>query len=198
VVAKRIFDLVFASLGLLLLWPVFVAIALCIKWETPGPVFFRQERIGRLGKSFRIHKFRTMCADAEGAGPQLTCAGDRRITRVGAFLRRYKLDELPQLIDVVEGTMSLVGARPEVPKYVAYYPPQARAVIFSLPPGITDRASLAYKEENELLAHSADPERDYVEKILPEKLRYYEDYARRRTLWGDVVVILRTLRSLFA
>jgi lipopolysaccharide/colanic/teichoic acid biosynthesis glycosyltransferase len=196
-IAKRTFDLVFAALGLALLSPFLLAIGIAIRLETPGPVFFRQERVGRFRKTFRIHKFRTMVADAERQGPTLTRMGDARVTRVGAFLRQYKLDEFPQLIDVVKGDMSLVGARPELAKYVQFYPERAQELIFSLPPGITDLASIAYKEESNILAASADPERDYIERILPAKVGYYEDYAKHRSLWGDVIVILQTLKSLF-
>ena len=196
-IAKRAFDLFFAALGLLCFAPLLLVVAACIKLDSQGPVFFRQDRVGRHGKVFRIHKFRTMRFGAEKAGPLITRAGDSRVTRVGKTLRKYKLDELPQLIDVVRGEMSLVGARPEVPAYVRYYPPQTKALLLALSPGITDPAAIIYKREEELLAAADDPEREYVEKILPQKLRYYEEYAKHRSMWSDVVVILHTLKEIF-
>jgi lipopolysaccharide/colanic/teichoic acid biosynthesis glycosyltransferase len=195
-IAKRTFDVLLSAAGLVCLSPLFLATAACIKLESQGPVFFRQERVGRFGKIFRIHKFRTMHNGAERAGPLVTQKNDRRITRVGRVLRRYKLDELPQLIDVLRGDMSLVGARPEVPKYVAYYPPHAKALVLALRPGITDLAAILYRQESDFLANSSDPERDYLEKILPVKLRYYMEYANHRSLWGDVVLIFRTLKAI--
>jgi len=195
-ISKRAFDLIFAALGIVCLSPLFLVIAACIKLDSQGPVFFRQERVGRHGKVFRIHKFRTMCVGAETAGPLITRSGDSRVTRMGKTLRKFKLDELPQLIDVVRGEMSLVGARPEVPRYVQYYPPQTKALLLSMSPGITDPAAIIYKREEELLAASDDPEREYVENILPHKLRYYEEYAKHRSMWSDVVIILRTLKEI--
>ena len=194
--AKRAFDLVVASLALMLLAPLFALIALAIKLDSPGPVFFRQERVGRHGVPFRIHKFRTMVVDAPTRGPQITVGRDPRITRVGAFLRDTKLDELAQLIDVLQGTMSLVGPRPEVPQYVARYTPEQRAKILSVRPGITDPASLEYRRESELLARAADPESAYVEQIMPAKLRQAERYVDEATLWTDLRVLARTLRIL--
>jgi lipopolysaccharide/colanic/teichoic acid biosynthesis glycosyltransferase len=144
-------------------------VALWIKLDSPGPVFFRQERIGRFGVPFRIHKFRTMTHGAVGA--QITVGADARITRAGAWLRRTKLDELPQLIDVLRGAMSLVGPRPEVPRYVAMYPQGLRDKVLSVRPGITDVASLEYRDEGELLARAADPEREYVSVVMPAKLK---------------------------
>jgi len=194
---KRLFDLVVAGMGLLLLSPLLLVIALWIKLDSPGPVFFRQQRVGRFGALFRIHKFRSMSGDAPLAGPQLTVGADPRITRAGAFLRRSKLDELPQLIDVLAGTMSLVGPRPEVPRYVAMYPAELRAKVLSVRPGITDPASIAYRDENTLLAGAADPERVYVEQVMPAKLRFAAQYVDRMSLWNDVRLIGVTLRSLW-
>ena len=191
---KRVFDLVASVSGLVVLSPFFLVIALLIKLDSVGPVFFRQERVGRHGLPFYIHKFRTMTMDAEKRGLQITVSGDQRVTRVGAFLRRYKLDELPQLIDVVEGKMSLVGPRPEVPKYVEVYPSEIRQLVLSVRPGITDNASILYRSENDVLAQAEDPERAYLEQVLPEKLRLYVDYVRNRSFWGDVKIILMTLR----
>jgi lipopolysaccharide/colanic/teichoic acid biosynthesis glycosyltransferase len=195
-IAKRLFDLFFSGLGLIVLSPVFVVVAIWIKLDSPGPIFFRQERVGRGGRHFRIHKFRTMRSVATPQGPAITAGGDPRITRAGAFLRRHKLDELPQLIDVVRGDMSLVGPRPEVPNFMEAYPDDVRDRILSVPPGITDFASIEYREENALLAGSEAPERDYVEKILPAKLVYYDRYVRERSLWLDFALIFRTLGCL--
>src|SRR3990167_7822309 len=150
--AKRVFDLVVAGLGLLLIAPLFLLIALALKLDSPGPVFFRQERVGRGGRPFRIQKFRPKRDGAAGA--QITVAADASITRVGALLRRSKLDELAQLIDVIEGTMSLVGPRPEVPRYVAMYPPALRDKVLSVRPGITDIASIEYRQESTVLARA--------------------------------------------
>ncbi|MDI4632526.1 sugar transferase [Pelomonas sp. V22] len=192
--AKRGFDIVCAALGLALLAPVLVALALWVKLDSPGPVFFRQERVGRHGRNFLIHKFRTMRVD--NAGPQITIGADPRITRSGAWLRRYKLDELPQLWDVLRGAMSLVGPRPEVPKYVALYPEELRRLVLSVRPGITDPASLRYRNESERLAAAADPEREYIEVVMPAKLALAADYVREASLGGDLRLILSTLAAL--
>lgn len=191
--AKRLFDWVIALGGLLVLGLPMLAIALWIRLDSPGPVFFRQERVGRGGQPFRIHKFRTMVADAPARGPALTVGADPRITRAGAWLRRRKLDELPQLLDVLAGHMSIVGPRPEVPHYVALYPPALREQVLAVRPGITDPASLALADESELLARAADPEREYREVILPAKLRAAAGYARQATLATDLRVVWRTL-----
>lgn len=194
--AKRALDLVLASLGLLLLAPLLLLIALAIKLDSAGPVLFRQERVGRYGRPFRIHKFRTMVADAPARGPAITVGADARITRVGRWLRERRLDELPQLIDVLRGDMSLVGPRPEVPRYVAQYPPALREAVLAVRPGLTDPASLERLDEAEHLARAADPEREYVEVLLPAKLEHALAYARRATLASDLCVIGRTLRHL--
>jgi lipopolysaccharide/colanic/teichoic acid biosynthesis glycosyltransferase len=195
---KRLFDLVVAAVGLLLLSPLLLGIALWIKLDSPGPVFFRQQRVGRFGALFRIHKFRSMSDGAPPAGPQLTVGADPRITRAGQVLRRTKLDELPQLIDVLAGTMSLVGPRPEVPRYVAMYPPELRDKVLSVRPGITDPASIEYVEESTLLARAADPERVYIEQIMPAKLRFAAQYVEHMSVPNDVRLILATLRRLLA
>jgi lipopolysaccharide/colanic/teichoic acid biosynthesis glycosyltransferase len=194
--AKRAFDLLGASVALLLLLPLMLAIALAIKLDSRGPVFFRQQRVGRHGVPFCIHKFRSMVADAPQRGPALTVGDDPRITRVGRWLRRTRLDELPQLFDVLAGHMSLVGPRPEVPQYVAHYPPQLRERALSVRPGITDPSSLLYLDEAELLARAADPEREYIEVILPRKLKCAADYAAQANLRSDLGVLLRTLCAL--
>ena len=194
---KRLFDLVVATAACLLLAPLGVLVALAIKLDSPGPVFFRQQRVGRHGKLFAIHKFRTMVAGAALNGPQITVGHDARITRVGAFLRRAKLDELPQLIDVLAGSMSLVGPRPEVPQYEALYPPELRSKVLAVRPGITDPVSLAFADESALLARAADPEREYVEVLMPRKLRAAAAYAEQATLATDLVVLGRTLALLW-
>jgi len=192
-ILKRWFDLLASGLGLIALSPFLMFISLLIKLDSKGSVFFRQERVGRFGKVFRIHKFRTMVTDAERKGLQITVGADARVTRVGGVLRKYKLDELPQLIDVLLGDMSIVGPRPEVPRYVACYPEEMKDVVLSVRPGITDWASIEYKDENRILGLAEDPHRAYVEQVLPVKLEYYINYVRRRTFWGDLKIILATL-----
>jgi lipopolysaccharide/colanic/teichoic acid biosynthesis glycosyltransferase len=193
-VAKRLFDLLGAALALGLLFPLLLAAALAIKLDSRGPVFYRQQRVGRHGVPFHIHKLRTMRHGA--GGPLLTVGEDPRITRVGAFLRRTRIDELPQFIDVLLGHMSLVGPRPEVPRYVAQYPPELRERVLAVRPGITDPASLTYIDEARLLADVADPERAYVQVILPTKLQASVAYAEHATLWTDLGVLWATLRRL--
>ena len=194
--AKRLFDIIFSSLALLLLMPLFLVLALWIKIDSSGPVFFRQKRVGRNGKIFNIFKFRTMHMQQPG-GLQLTVSNDSRITSAGVFLRKYKLDELPQFINVLFGDMSIVGPRPEVQKYVNFYPEDAKEKIFTVRPGITDKASLEFINENDLLDSSTDPEKTYIEKILPVKISYYLDYVEKRTFSGDIVLIFKTLLSVF-
>lgn len=195
---KRLFDLVIAAFGLALLAPVLLAVALWIKLDSPGPVFFRQERVGKGGRLFRIHKLRTMRVDLAAQGPSITVHEDPRITRSGRLLRHYRIDELPQLIDVLLGRMSLVGPRPEVPRFVAMYPPALRDQLLAVRPGITDPAALEFVDEAELLAQAPDAERAYAEVILPRKLQRQLEYVRRATLASDLAVIGRTLRMLFA
>jgi lipopolysaccharide/colanic/teichoic acid biosynthesis glycosyltransferase len=194
--AKRAFDLLAAGLGLLLLSPLLLAVAVAIKLDSPGPVFYRQERVGRGGRVFRIHKFRSMTHNPVDRGPQLTVGADARITRVGAWLRRSKVDELAQLIDVLRGDMSLVGPRPEVPRYVAMYPQALRDKVLSVRPGITDFASIEFRDENALLARSADAERCYREEVLPVKLALQARYVDEAGLLTDLRLILRTLRAI--
>ena len=195
--AKRAMDLMLAVPAVILLAPLFLAIAVWIKADSDGPVFFRQTRVGLGGKPFKIYKFRTMIADAWSRGPALTSGDDPRITRAGRVLRRFKLDELPQLWNVIRGDMSLVGPRPEVPRFVEYYPMNVREEILSVPPGITDPASLRYFDESRLLAGQKDPEQYYVEKILPEKLAIYRAYVHGRSLWRDLWLIVRTVARVF-
>jgi lipopolysaccharide/colanic/teichoic acid biosynthesis glycosyltransferase len=194
-VAKRVFDLLGAALALLLLLPVMAAVALWIKLDSPGPVLYRQQRVGRHGVLFGIHKFRTMRHGGDGL--PLTVGDDPRITRAGRWLRRTRLDELPQFIDVLKGSMSLVGPRPEVPRYVALYPPALRERALAVRPGMTDPASLAFIDEAERLARAADPEREYVDVILPAKLQHAADYAERASLRTDLQVLWQTARVLW-
>ncbi|OUS18348.1 hypothetical protein A9Q88_00740 [Gammaproteobacteria bacterium 50_400_T64] len=193
--AKRLFDIFFASVGLLALSPILLFIAIWIKLNSSGPVFFRQERVGQYGQLFSIHKFRTMYTQQSNQCMQLTVGNDSRITSAGFFLRRYKIDELPQLIDVLFGTMSLVGPRPEVPKYVACYPDDLRELVLSVKPGITDLASIEFKDESSILGQSDNPELTYQTDILPIKLDYYVRYAKKNDLLTDFKLILRTLKA---
>ena len=194
--SKRLFDWVLSSLGLLLLGPALLLIALAVKLYSAGPVFFRQERVGRFGAPFRIHKFRTMRHDPPGQGLQITVGHDARITRVGGVLRQTKLDELPQLLDVWLGDMSLVGPRPEVPRYVAHYPAALRDKVLSVRPGITDIASIEYRDESSVLARAVDPERAYIHEILPHKLALAERYVDQASVWMDIRLIARTILAL--
>jgi lipopolysaccharide/colanic/teichoic acid biosynthesis glycosyltransferase len=191
--SKRAFDMVSAGIGLIAVSPILVGIALVVKLDG-GPAFYRQERVGRGGRPFRMWKFRTMVPNADRLGPQLTVAGDRRITRVGRWLRRSKLDELPQLLNVLVGEMSLVGPRPEVARYVARYTAAQRRVL-ALRPGITDPASIRYRDEERELAEASDPEAHYVAHVMPEKIRLNLDYAARANVLRDVGVILATFRA---
>lgn len=187
---KRLFDIVCSALGLLLLLPVLLSIATWVRLDSPGPALFRQTRVGRFGRPFTIHKFRTMRV---APGADITVGMDPRITLAGRWLRASKLDELPQLWDVLRGAMSLVGPRPELPHYVALYPADLREQVLAVRPGITDPASLDFSHEAEQLAAAADPEREYREVILPAKLRLSAAYAEQANLWTDLRLILRTL-----
>lgn len=190
---KRLFDVSLAAAGLVCLAPLLAIVAGLVWWSSPGPVFFRQERVGRGLRPFRIYKFRTMVVDAPARGAPLTHGdADPRITPVGRWLRRYKLDELPQLINVLVGDMSFVGPRPEVPRYVARFPAEF-AELLQERPGITDPASLKYRDEGALLAGADDPEERYLRVILPDKLALSREYQRRRTLATDLTVICKTL-----
>jgi lipopolysaccharide/colanic/teichoic acid biosynthesis glycosyltransferase len=193
--AKRVFDVLAAGTGLLVLAPLLLAIGVWIGLDSPGPALFRQRRIGRHGVPFDIVKFRTMAERHDGGRP-LTVGQDPRITRAGRWLRRSKIDELPQLLNVLDGTMSLVGPRPEVPRYVDYYPPDVRRTVLSVAPGITDLAAILYKDESEILGRAHDPEQAYVQTILPVKLAYYQRYVRERSFWLDLRIIARTLAAL--
>ena len=193
--AKRLFDLTLSLMGLLVLSPLFLAVALAIKLDSPGAVFFRGARVGKDGKPFRIFKFRTMVADASQKGPGITTSGDARITRVGRFLRKTKIDELPQLINVVRGEMSLVGPRPEDPVYVSRYTCEQRRVL-SVRPGITSPASLHYRDEEAIL-DGRDWEKAYVEEILPHKLQIEIQYLERSSWLTDLGLVFRTVAAMF-
>jgi lipopolysaccharide/colanic/teichoic acid biosynthesis glycosyltransferase len=191
---KRLFDVVVASLALLVLAPLFALVAILIKLDSRGPVFYRGVRVGRFGRPFRIYKFRTMVADAEKLGPSSTAADDPRITRVGRWLRRFNLDELPQFINVLKGEMSIVGPRPQVPWAVELYPEEERKLVLSVRPGITDWATLWIRDEGALLKGSRDPDRDYLEKIDPIKRRLQIVYVQNRSLWMDLQIMVLTLK----
>ena len=192
---KRLFDIIFSFIGLLILLPVLTLIALFIKLGSKGPVFYRGVRVGRFGKPFRIYKFRTMVVKAEKLGGPSTADDDPRLTKTGRFLRKYKLDEFPQLINVFKGEMSFVGPRPEVEHYVDIYTEEEKAIL-GVRPGITDWASIWNSDEGALLAGSPDPEKTYLEKIRPEKLRLQLEYVRKRSLWIDFQILAKTVTSL--
>jgi lipopolysaccharide/colanic/teichoic acid biosynthesis glycosyltransferase len=193
---KRAFDILSATAGLVLLSPVFGLVACCIKWTSRGPVFYRQARVGKDGRLFQILKFRSMRAEELKTGLNITVAGDARVTCVGKSLRRYKLDEFPQLWNVLRGQMSVVGPRPESPVYVAEYAPEQR-IVLTIKPGITGPASLAYRHEEEILAGHDDPEHFYRTHILPDKLARDVTYLQRITLRSDLRIIAHTISSLF-
>jgi lipopolysaccharide/colanic/teichoic acid biosynthesis glycosyltransferase len=193
---KRATDLVLASLALIVLAPVLLLSMTWVWFDSSGPVFFRQERVGRGGRLFRIHKLRTMRVHDAAHGPAVTGFADARITKAGRWLRHYRIDELPQLIDVLRGDMSLVGPRPEVPRFVALYPPELRERVLAVRPGITDPAALEFVDEAQLLAGSPDPERTYIDVVLPLKLRRQAEYVDRANWKSDLAVIGRTLRLL--
>ena len=191
-ILKRAMDIVVSGGALLVLWPVLLLVALLIVIDDPGPVFYRQVRVGKGGKEFRIFKFRTMVVDADKKGLAITVGRDNRITRMGALLRKTKLDELAQLLNVFVGDMSFVGPRPEVPKYVGMYTPYQRQVLL-VRPGITDYASIAYRNENDLLAGAEDPERMYIDVIMPDKIELNMKYLREISPLADIRLILSTI-----
>ncbi len=193
---KRLFDFVAAGAGLLVLSPVMLVAALLIKSDTPGPVFFRQERIGKNFRPFRIFKFRTMVQNAAAIGSSITFGEDPRITRVGRVLRRIKFDELPQLINVLKGEMSLVGPRPEVRSYVELYRKDYEEIL-EVRPGITDIASLKYRNESSLLAVAEDPEKEYMSRVLPDKIALAKEYVECSSFFFDVMLIVKTIARLF-
>jgi lipopolysaccharide/colanic/teichoic acid biosynthesis glycosyltransferase len=192
---KRVFDIIFSSLGIALLAPLMTAIALIIKLNDKGHVFYRGVRVGRFEKLFKIYKFRTMVINAEELGGPSTPDDDPRITKVGHFLRKYKLDEIPQIINVLKGNMSIVGPRPEVQDYVDMYTEEEKAIL-SVRPGITDWASIANPHEGKILAGGKDPEKTYMEKIRPKKIQLQLKYVRERSFWVDLRILKETVRVL--
>lgn len=192
---KRAFDILTAALGLFLLSPLLIPVALLIKLTSPGPVLFRQKRIGRQFRPFWICKFRTMTRDAPRQGGPITFGADPRITRVGHLLRKTKMDELPQLINVLKGEMSLVGPRPEVPRYVEMFREDYEEIL-RVRPGITDLASIKYRDEAALLGQAENPEQEYISRVLPEKIHLAKEYVRRSSCRFDLTVIIRTLLRL--
>ena len=192
---KRLFDLLFSFFGLVLLTPFYVYIALWIKLDSKGSIFFRQERVGLKGVIFKIHKFRTMKLSSEDQG-RLTIGNDSRITKSGEFLRKYKIDELPQLIDVFIGKMSLVGPRPEVREFIEEYPLKIKDKILSIRPGITDMASIRMVNENDILGKYKDPRQAYIDIVLPIKQKHYLDYINNHNIWLDLKIIFLTLKKI--
>jgi lipopolysaccharide/colanic/teichoic acid biosynthesis glycosyltransferase len=195
-VIKRAFDIIIAGTGLLVLLPIMMVVAVLIKCDSQGPVFFKQKRMGKGFRAFLIYKFRTMKENSELTGSLITIGEDPRITRVGSFLRKTKIDELPQLINVLKGEMSLVGPRPELPRFVELFR-REYAEILTMRPGITDLASLKYQDEASLMDQFANPEEEYVRSILPDKIRLAKEYIDRSSIVFDLRLILRTLPKLF-
>lgn len=191
-IVKRMFDVVSSGILLMVLSPVFVVLAVAIKIDSPGPVFYRQERVTQYGRIFRIHKFRTMVNNADKIGSSVTVSGDNRLTSTGVFLRKYRLDEIGQLIDVLVGDMTFVGTRPEVKKYVDQYKPVMRATLL-LPAGVTSEASIRYKDEAELLDNAKDVDRVYVEQVLPEKMKYNLECVREFSFRKDIRTMVKTV-----
>ena len=189
---KRCFDVVVSAIMLLILAPVFLALAVAIKLDSPGPVFYRQVRVTQYGREFRIFKFRSMVSDADKRGSLVTVSGDSRITRVGKFIRKCRLDELCQLIDIFRGTMTFVGTRPEVPKYVAAYTPEMMATLL-LPAGVTSEASILYKDEAELLDAADDVDAVYIRDVLPGKMKYNLDALKSFSFFSDIKTMFRTV-----
>lgn len=191
-IIKRIFDVAVSALMLLVLGPVFLILAVAIKLDSPGPVFYRQVRVTQYGKQFRIFKFRSMVSNADKIGTQVTVGNDSRITRMGKLIRKCRLDELCQLIDIFRGTMTFVGTRPEVPKYVAAYTPEMLATLL-LPAGVTSLASIMYKDEDKLLAGADDVDKTYIEEVLPGKMYYNLKGIKEFSFWGDIKLMFMTV-----
>ena len=191
---KRIFDITLSLFGLIILLPFMLIIAILIKLDSKGPVFFKQIRVTKNGREFKIFKYRTMRVGSDKYS-QITVGKDNRITKVGAFLRKYKLDEIPQLINVFIGDMSLVGPRPEVPKYVAFYTDEQKEIL-KVRAGITDYASIEFSDENDLLASEEDPEKAYIEKIMPKKIELNKKYILEISILTDIKIILLTIKKI--
>ena len=192
---KRAFDITAAAAGLAATAPLLAVIAVAVRRTSPGPALFRQTRVGKDGEPFEMLKFRTMNVQAEGeTGPQITAEGDARITRIGRVLRRTKLDELPELVNILRGEMSLVGPRPEVPKYVRYYSEADRAAVHRVRPGLTDPATVRFRSEEELLARTPNPETAYLQDVLPTKIQMYREYLDNASFVGDLRILGETAR----
>ena len=191
---KRIFDIILSLLGLIILLPFMLIIAILIKLDSKGPIFFKQVRVTKNGREFEIFKYRTMRVGSDKYS-QITVGKDNRITKIGAFLRKYKLDEIPQLINVLIGDMSLVGPRPEVPKYVALYTDEQKEIL-KVRAGITDYASIEFSDENDLLASEEDPEKAYIEKIMPKKIELNKKYLSEISILTDIKIILLTIKKI--
>ena len=192
---KRTFDIVASFMGLVILSPLFLVMAVWIKCDSRGPVFYRQSRVGRGNRDFRLYKFRSMYVDSDKKGLLTVGGHDSRVTKAGYFIRKYKIDELPQLINVLIGDMSFVGPRPEVRQYVSLYTEQQLHVL-DVRPGITDRASVKYRNENDLLAKAADPEEYYIKVIMPDKLAINLEYVAHHSLWSDIRIIFSTFAAI--
>lgn len=195
-VVKRIFDFTMALILLLLILPILLVLALLIVIDSPGGVFYRQVRITQYGREFRIHKFRTMVSNADKIGSLVTVGEDSRVTKIGKILRKYRLDELPQLIDILQGNMSFVGTRPEVPKYVSEYNNEMRATLL-LPAGVTSEASICYKDEAKLLDGADDVDRVYVEQVLPGKMKYNLESIKKFSFLGEIGMMFKTVVAVF-
>jgi lipopolysaccharide/colanic/teichoic acid biosynthesis glycosyltransferase len=193
---KHVFDILMATIGLILLAPLFLLVAVLIKLDSRGPIFFRQERIGKRFRPFLIYKFRTMVENAAQIGTEITYGNDPRITRIGRLLRKTKIDELPQIINVLKGEMSLVGPRPEIRQYVELFQRDYEEIL-KIRPGITDLASVKYRDEAAVLEQSENPEEEYLRRVLPDKINLSKEYIRRSSFFFDLTLILKTLLKLF-
>jgi lipopolysaccharide/colanic/teichoic acid biosynthesis glycosyltransferase len=194
---KRITDIIFSLIGIIVLFPVFIVIVIIIKIDSRGPIFYLSERIGKNEKPFTILKFRTMIPDAEKSGLYCTASNDKRITRVGRKIRRLKIDELPQLINILKGEMSFVGPRPDIKKYLNLISKKDRDIIFSVRPGITDISSLFYSQEGDILMNSLNPEKEYIEKILPHKIQMQKEYVHKMSFLLDLKIVIKTIIKIF-
>ena len=192
---KRLFDIFFSFWGLIIISPILLLVSILIKKESPGPAFYRGERVGKDGKIFRIFKFRTMVLNADKIGGPSTSADDPRLLKIGKFLKRYQLDELPQFINILRGEMSFVGPRPEVPQEVATYDEETKKIILSVKPGLTDLATLENVHEGEILRGAKDPHKAYRRLIQPKKLKLAREYVKTRSFWLDIKIILKTIKS---
>ena len=197
IILKRAFDIIVSLIMLVILIIPIIIVSVCIKFNSPGPVFFRQKRVTKYGKVFRIFKFRTMVVNAESLGSMVTTKGDSRVTKIGKTLRKYRLDELPQIFNVITGDMSFVGTRPEVKKYVNLYKDEYYATLL-LPAGITSYTSIMYKDEDKLLASADDADEVYINNILPEKMKYNLEYTKDFGFWYDIKIMFKTVKEVIS